>query len=185
MPKKGKPKPKPTRRRRQTQQDWFPKRYLYDPKTDRVRLPLDELRRLRAAYARVGLDLRQPRLTVTQVVSAYFELIPDSHRMIILERARLLGILAQEDFVEVESEEEQLKRDATRMLVKANILCRTNRVMARWFDTPCMALAGRTPVETCKVEGGIEAVERLLDAMQRLKAKNPELLWIREEFDSW
>ena len=183
MSKKGKKKPK--RLRRQTQQNWFPKGYLYDPKTDRVRLPPGELRRLRAAYARVGLDLRQPRLTFTQVVSAYFEIIPEDHLMTILERARLVGIVPDEDFVEAENEDAQRKQDVTRLLVKAKILSRTNRAMTRWFDTPCTALGGRTPKEMCKGEGGIEAVERLLDEMQRLKAKNPEQLWSREEFDSW
>lgn len=183
MPKKGKKKTK--RLRPQNQQDWFPKGYLYDPKTGRIRLPPGELRRLRAAYAQVGLDLRQPHLTSSQVVSAYFEIIPEDHLMTILERARLVGIVPDEDFVKAEDEEAQRKQDVTRLLVKAKILCRTNRAMTRWFDTPCTALAGRTPKETCKVEGGIEAVERLLDDMQRLKAKNPEKLWSREEFGSW
>jgi hypothetical protein len=183
MPKKGKKKPK--RLRPQTQQDWFPKGYLYDPKTGRVRLPPGELRRLRTAYARVGLDLRQPRLTFTQVVSAYFEIIPEDHLMTILERARLAGIIPDEDFVKAEDEEAQRKQDVTRLLIKAKIICRTNRAMTRWFETPCTALGGCTPKEMCKAEGGIEAVERLLDDMQCRKAKNPEQPWSREEFDRW
>ena len=183
MPKKGKKKPK--RLRPQAQQDWFPKKYLHDPKTDRVRLPPGELRRLRAAYARVGLDLRQPRLTFTQVVSAYFEIIPEDHLMTILERARLVGIIPEEDFVAAPDEATQRAQDVTRLLVKAKILCRTHRAMTRWFDTPSTALGECTPKDMCKKEGGIEAVERLLDTRQRLKAKNPERPWEREAFDSW